>query len=156
MEISELLAEKDIALDVRAKNKLSVLLQIATRLADRTGLDARSIREGFLARENVNSTAVGSGVAIPHAFMDNLQRPTGFLMRLLQPVEFGATDNIPVDILFAILWPQSNAVDFLPMLARVSRFLRTDIVRDMLRQARSPADVFGVIWFKQKELDEYQ
>lgn len=77
-------------------------------------------------------------------------------MRLLQPVEFGATDNIPVDLLFAILWPQSSAVDFLPMLARVSRFLRTDIVRDMLRQARSPADVFGVIWFKQKELDEYQ
>lgn len=156
MEISELLAEKDIALDVRAKDKLSALSQIAARLANRTGLDKQSIREGFLAHENANSTAVGSGVAIPHALMDHLPHPTGLLMRLLQPVEFGATDNIPVDLLFAILWPQSSAVDFLPMLARVSRFLRTDVVRDMLRQARSPADVFGVIWFKQKELDEYQ
>ena len=54
IEISELLAEKDIALDVRAKDKLSVLSQIATHLADQTGLEEWTIREGFLARENAD------------------------------------------------------------------------------------------------------
>lgn len=153
MEIFELLAEEDIALDVRAKGKLSALSKIATGLARRTGLDERTVREGLIERENAGSTAVGSGVAIPHALLEHLSRPKGSLVRLLRPIEFEALDSIPVDLLFTILWPRSDSAHFLPMLARVSRFLRNDAVRKMLRQAHSSADVLGVIWFKQKEFD---
>lgn len=153
MEISELLGEEDIALDIRAKSKLSALSKIASRMAKRNGLDERAVREGLLARERAGSTAVGSGVAVPHALLEHLSRPTGSLTRLVQPIRFEAPDDAPVDLLFTMLWPRSGMTHFLPTLASVCRFLRNDAARAMLRQARSPADSLGVIWFWQREAD---
>lgn len=153
VNLSELLAEGDINLDMRAKSKLPLLSKIATRLARQTGLDEQTIREGLFQRERAGSTALGSGTAVPHALLEHLSHPKASLTRLVQPIEFEAPDESPVDLLLTLLWPRSETSHFLPALASVCRFLRNDAVREMLRQARSPADALGVIWFKQREFD---
>jgi PTS system nitrogen regulatory IIA component len=145
MEVDGLLAEGDIALGVATKNKQSALTKIARGLSSRAGVDERVILSGLLAREQIASTAMGNGVAIPHALLDALRAPLASLTCLVQPIDFDAPDNERVDLLFTLLWPRSDIRNFLPALAQVCRVFRHENLRNLLRQAGSPAAALAVM-----------
>ncbi len=143
--IENLLSEQDIALNVIAKGKRPALTKISVGLAQRTGATERTILSGLLSREKVGSTALGKGIAIPHALLNDLSYPVASLTRLATPIDFDAPDNRQVDLLFVLLWPQRDTQQFLPTLARVSRMFRSKFLREALREARSPAEVFAIM-----------
>lgn len=151
MKIEGLLLEDDIALDVVTKGKQSALSKIAVRLGRRTGLDEQTILSGLLSREQAGSTALGDGVAIPHALLESLTDPVASLTRLVHPIDFDAPDSSRVDLLFTLLWPQSDIRSFLPVLAQVCRVFRHETLRDLLRQAQSPAAVLAVMRLKPEQ-----
>ena len=96
MKISDLLSAADVAIDVRASNKALLLQEFATRAAAGLGLPADRVASYLLKREELGSTGIGKGVAIPHARLPDLQRPCGLLARLKQPIEFDfPTDLVP-------------------------------------------------------------
>lgn len=148
MEVAELLTEEDIALGITVKGKRSALSKIAARLARRSNTDERIVRRGLIAREQAGSTGLGVGVAIPHALLEHLSHPVASLTRLAHPIDFEAPDSSPVDLLLTLLWPRSDIGNFLPTLASACRLFRSETLRDMLRQARSPAEAFAIMCFK--------
>ena len=89
MKISDLLSPADAAIDVRASTKRVAVAGIAARAAAGLGSVApiRS-RPSLLKREELGSTGIGRGVAIPHARLPDLPQPHGLLARLKQPIEF--------------------------------------------------------------------
>ncbi|MBK0400553.1 PTS IIA-like nitrogen regulatory protein PtsN [Limibaculum sp. M0105] len=134
MELTELVTREAVFASLKASSKKQVLQEIANRARDAYGLTARRVFEGLIAREKLGSTAMGYGVAIPHARIEGLDRIVGVFARLERPVDFEAADGEAVDLVFALLAPEEAGADHLRALARVSRFLRDAEARAKLRQ----------------------
>ena len=103
MKISDLLSPKDVLVDVRTSNKRQLLQEFAARAADSLGLRVDQVAPYLIKREELGSTGIGRGVAIPHARLPDLQRPYGLLAKLRHPIEFEAIDGQAVDIVFVLL-----------------------------------------------------
>ena len=146
MTIGDLLDPGAVTLRVSAPGKRQVLGVIADVAARVLGVDAEAVLEGLLEREAAGSTGMGSGVAIPHARVDGLDRVRAIFVRLETPVAFDAVDDKPVDLLLALLAPRDAdaSAQHLRALARVSRLMRRADLREHLRQARS-ADAVHVL-----------
>ena len=145
MKISDLLSPTDAMIDVRASNKRLLLQEFAAKAAAGLGLPVEKIASHLLKREDLGSTGIGHGVAIPHARLRDLQWPYGLLAKLKQPVEFDAIDGQPVDIVFVLLLPAAVENEALAALALVARTLRSPENLARLRAAKSAAELFAAM-----------
>ena len=145
MKISDLLSPEDVMIDVRASNKRLLLQELAAKAATSLGLRVDQVAPDLLKREELGSTGVGGGVAIPHARLPDLQRPFGLLARLKQPIEFDAIDGQPVDIVFVLLLPANVEEGQLGALALVARTLRSSETLGRLRRARDASELYSTI-----------
>ena len=145
MKISDLLSPTDVMIDVRASNKRLLLQEFAAKAADSLGLPVDQIAPYLLKREELGSTGIGHGVAIPHARLPDLQRPYGLLAKLKQPIEFDAIDGQAVDIVFVLLLPAAAENGQLEALALVARTLRSaeNLVR--LRAAKNTSELYSAM-----------
>jgi len=145
MNIGDLLDNGSIAARVSATNKrqaLSVVAEIAARVFK---MKAARVLDALLEREATAPTGVGHGIAVPHAQIAGLDRMRGVFLRLETPIEFGAVDDEPVDLIFALLAPPAAGSDQLRALARVSRILRRPDIREQLRSARSADAIHALL-----------
>src|SRR5258707_10147148 len=124
MKISDLLSPNDVLVDVRTPNKRQLLQEFAAWAADSLGLRVDQVAPYLIKREELGSTGIGGGIAIPHARLPDLQRPYGLLAKLKQPIEFEAIDGQAVDIVFVLLLPAAAESGNLAALALVARTLR--------------------------------
>lgn len=138
MDLSELVVPDAVIGSLKASGAKQALQEIGRRAADVYNLDCREVTDGLLAREKLGSTAMGSGVAIPHARVAGLDRIVGLFARLEKPVDFEAPDGQGVDLMFTLLAPEEAGADHLRALARVSRLLREDGMREKLRASSDP------------------
>jgi nitrogen PTS system EIIA component len=145
MKISDLLSPTDVMIDVRTSNKRLLLQEFAARAAASLGLQVDQIAPYLLKREELGSTGIGRGVAIPHARLPDLRRPFGLLARLKQPIEFDAIDGQPVDIVFVLLLPAPAENGQLGPLALVARTLRPPENLARLRSAKNASELFSAI-----------
>jgi PTS system nitrogen regulatory IIA component len=145
MKIKDFLAASDVAIDVRASDKASVLKDLATRVASVLGLSAEAVSSEIEKRDELGSTGIGSGVSIPHARFRDVKKPFGLLVRLKQPIEFDAVDGQPVDIVFLLMLPAASQLDQLNALAAVARKLRDPEVLRKLRTATSGTEFYRAV-----------
>lgn len=145
VKISDFLSLTQVMLDVRASNKAHLLQQLAAQAAAVLGLDANEVSEQLAKREELGSTGVGNGVALPHARLDGLKAPFGLLARLRQPIDFAAIDELPVDIVFLLLLPDAAEDTQLNALACVARALREQTVLQRIRGVGDRDTVFRAL-----------
>lgn len=133
------------------RNKQDALRCLAELLCSRTTNEdlADSLKpdevEALLAkREEQQSTGVGGGVAIPHAFGD-LTQIRGAVLLCPDAVKFDAVDGLPVKIFFAVIGPRREVGAHLKTLARVSRLLRDEAFRQRLVEAKDGRAAFDLI-----------
>lgn len=145
VKISDFLSPTQVMVDVRARDKAHLLQQLAAQAAAVLGLDANSVSEQLAKREELGSTGVGNGVALPHARLESLKAPFGSLARLRQPIDFAAIDELPVDIVFLLLLPDATEDTQLNALACVARALRDQTVLQRIRGAGDRDTVFRAL-----------
>jgi PTS system nitrogen regulatory IIA component len=145
MKISDLLSPTDVMVDVRASNKRLLLQEFAAKAAASLGLRVDQVAPFLLKREELGSTGIGHGVAIPHARLPDLQKPYGLLAKLKQPIEFDAIDGQEVDIVFVLLLPAAAESGQLGPLALVARTLRPPETLARLRAAKNTSELFSAI-----------
>ncbi len=145
MKISDLLMPTDVMIDVRVSNKRVLLEEFAARAAASLGLPADRVASCLLKREELGSTGIGRGVAIPHARLPDVQRPYGLLAKLNQPVEFDAIDGQAVDLVFVLILPAAAEHEVLAALALVARTLRSPDTLARLRAAKDAAGLYAAI-----------
>jgi nitrogen PTS system EIIA component len=116
----------DLVIDnLDAASKKQALETIANRAAELFFGRPADVFDALMTRERLGSTGIGCGVAIPHIKLDGLTRMYGILARLKTPVDFGAADGKPVDLVFTLLAPSDSKTTLhLKALAQVSRFLK--------------------------------
>ncbi len=144
MALTDLLSPKAVVLNLHVRCKREALAALAERAAAVTGADAGAIRDSLMEREKLGSTGVGRGVAIPHGKIEGLAAITGLLAKLDAPIDFEAVDDQPVDLIFVLLAPTDASAAHLKALAKVSRLLRDESVREALRGAETPEALFAI------------
>lgn len=128
---------------VTSKKRLFHLL--AGLASEIYGFDADRTVEALLERENLGPTGVGSGVALPHARLGDCDKVRGLFVRMDTPIEFGAVDHQPVDLVCALFAPEDAGVDHLKALAMVSRTLRNPDLCATLRANDDVAALHSVL-----------
>jgi len=141
VHIGELIRPDLIFPDLPATDRAGVLRAFAERLAER-GLvvDADALSDKLWEREQLGSTAVGGGIAIPHCKLDRLSRGTVALGRVREGVDFGAADGAPVRLFFLVISPSQSPAEHLQILAAISRWLKGgNRVQELLAQPDAQA-----------------
>ena len=141
MDIKDFLTPSDVFVGIRSSDKIRLLEDLCRRAASILKIDADKIAADILKREELGSTGMGGGVAIPHARIADVKRPFGLLARLKSAIEFDAIDRQPVDLVFLLLLPTAPAGEQLNALALVARRLRD---ADTIRNARRATDPSGL------------
>ena len=145
MQISEFLRPADVIVGLREFDKTRLLTKLARRAAAKLKLVPDDVAQAVLAREQLGSTGMGSGVAIPHARISGIREPFGLLACIKKPIAFDAVDGAQVDVLFLLLLPEDPAPDHLHALASAARALRDPKVVRALRKARDSTDAYNCL-----------
>jgi PTS system nitrogen regulatory IIA component len=145
MHIKDFLAPANVAIDVRANDKAGLLKDLSARAAAALTLAKGHLSSEIEKRDELGSTGIGGGVCIPHARLRDVKKPFGMLVRLKQPIDFHAIDNLPVDLVFLLVLPASSQLDQLNALAAVARKLRDANVVKKLRAAADAGELYQVI-----------
>jgi PTS system nitrogen regulatory IIA component len=142
MKLSDFLIPADVIIDVRVQQKQQLLHELSRRADASLGLQADYVASELLKREDLGSTGMGNGVAIPHARLPMVKRPHGIVARLKPPLDLDAIDGQPVDLVFILLLPPPPEADQLTALALVARTLKAPGMLVRLRQAKSASDLY--------------
>ena len=145
MDLGDLISPEAIFPSLKAKSKKQALHELAQRAASLTGLEERTIYDTLLQRENLGSTGVGRGIAIPHGRVAALRKIVTVFARLDEPIEFESLDNEPVDLIFLLLAPEHAGAEHLKALARISRLLREPASIERLRASQDRAARYSVL-----------
>ena len=135
MKIGDLIGPDRVVVGLRVADKTQLLQDLAGRAATALSIDRRKIYDALLARENLGSTGLGKGFALPHARMDGLDQTFALFARLARPIDFASIDERPIDLAILLLTPGNGANHHLTTLATLSRPLRDEGFVQKLRQA---------------------
>ncbi|MEW6219145.1 MAG: PTS sugar transporter subunit IIA [Thermodesulfobacteriota bacterium] len=145
MPLSGLLAEGRIVLALQGQTKEAVLAELAAvaagQLAGRTAAEILQVLE---EREQLGTTGIGSGIAIPHGKLKGLGQLLAIFGRSQTGVPFQAQDGQPVHFFLLLLAPQESAEPYLRVLGSVTRFLRQAAIRTRLMRAKTAEEVLAV------------
>ena len=145
MELADILAERAVLTCSDVKTKRQLFEHLAEKAAELTGHSKAELFEAIESREELGSTGLGNGIAIPHGKVAGLDRVCAVFARLDQAIEFDALDDLPVDIVMMLLAPTGSGADHLKALSRVARVLRNENVVDELRRLNSSDAIYGVL-----------
>ena len=135
MTIGDLIGSNNVIDGLRAADKTQLLQELARRAGAALSLDQRVILDALQARENLGSTGLGKGFALPHARLDVLTRFFALFVRLARPIDFASIDGLPVNLMILLLTPANAGNQHLAMLAGLARPLRNEAFVQRLRQA---------------------
>lgn len=133
MELADILAEHAVLTCTDVTNKRQLFETLAKKASELTEFPAEQILATLNGREDLGSTGLGNGIAIPHGKISGLKGVTAVFARLDTPIDFDAVDDQPVDLVVMLLAPVGAGADHLKALSRVARLLRTESVTDQLR-----------------------
>ena len=145
MKISDFLSAANVVFDVRERDKARLLRQLSAQAAAEVGLNPDEVSTQITKREELGSTGVGNGVALPHARFRDLKAPFGLVARLRHGIDFEAIDDQPVDIVFLLLLPDAPDDAQLNALACVARALRKPEALQRVRRATDREALFRAI-----------
>jgi nitrogen PTS system EIIA component len=146
MEISDFLTPDRVLLDVRARDKTQLMNEVARSFGRLVpGLTAEAVQAALAAREQLGSTGLGAGFALPHARIEGLDAFVGLFVRLAKPIDFQAIDGKPVTMVFVLLIPSETTIPHVAALAAISRKFRDADLVTSLRRARTHVEAFSVL-----------
>lgn len=146
MRLHDFLNPDFVIVDLPGQDVDGVLSALAERARDAGLGDARTIRDRLLERERLHPTAMGSGLAIPHATVPGLAAPAiGVGLAPGEGVPFGPGDAERVRVFFVLLTPAGHEREHVRLLARICRLVRDEGFLDRLATARDPEEALSLI-----------
>jgi fructose-specific phosphotransferase system IIA component len=148
MKITDFLSAKAIVTDLKSTKKEDVMKELVDALIESGEVEKDKrpkLIDALMSRESLGSTAIGQGVAIPHAKSEYVKELVAAFGLSKKGVDFDSLDGEMVYIFFLLLAPQDSAGPHLKALARISRLLKDRYFRDNLRAASDGNAVIKII-----------
>jgi len=146
MKIVDILDPAAIVPEMRALTKPEALQELAGALARlHPEIDERRLMEVLLEREELGSTAIGEGIAIPHGKLSGVTSVAAAFGRSPRGIDFDSLDGSPTRLFFLLVAPEDSAGIHLKALARISRLLKDKGFRDRLLAGTTPEELYATI-----------
>jgi len=146
MKIHEILSTKGIKIGLEAMDKEEALKELVDILSKVQNIgDSKAIVKALVERENLGSTGIGQGIAIPHGKTDRVQDLVAVMAVSRKGVNFDSLDGEPVYIFFLLVAPKESAGPHLKALAQISRLLRDSYFCELIRKCETSAQLYDLI-----------
>jgi nitrogen PTS system EIIA component len=145
VKIADFIAPDRVVPRLLGTNKRSVLKELARIGSACVDLDPAMVFDALLERQDSTTIGLGRGTAIPHATVAGIEAPVGVFARLQPPVDFGAVDGMPADLVVMILAPEDDNRMLLRALSCAARRLREGEVAARLRSANDSETLYAVL-----------
>jgi nitrogen PTS system EIIA component len=140
MDVRSFLKAGSIRCESHVRSKKQALDVLSRMLADAAnGPSAGEVMTGLLGRERLGSTALGKAIAMPHTRLPGVTAKVAALLKLAEPVDFGAPDGQPVDLLFGLLVPENSREAELREVHALVRRLSDPELQRALRSTSDPS-----------------
>lgn len=146
MTLSDLLTPKAVTARLEARTKRDALVELVDLLEDAHELRSQGeILDRVLRREGMMSTGIGNGVAIPHGKAKAADRMLAACGISHQGIDFESADGEPAYIFILLVSPETVGASHVKVLANISRVLKEESVRKMLREAAGPTELLAAL-----------
>ncbi len=155
MKLTDFVVKEAILPDIQSTKKEDAIREIVCSLINAQKVnhkDIEGIMKALVKREQLGSTGIGKGVAVPHTKHESITSLIGTVARSKRGIEFDSLDGEPVYIVFLLLSPNDSAGTHLAALERISTVIRNNDFRRFIREARGKAEMVEII----KDIDELQ
>lgn len=143
MKVRDYLREKQILLELKAKDKEEAIKEIVALLKDAKEItDFGAFLKDVFEREKLTTTGIGHGIAIPHARTNAVKDLVIAFGRSCEGMEFNSVDSKPAKLIFLLGTPKKEGLgNYLKMLARLTKLLKEESFRNLLLKATSPKEI---------------
>jgi len=144
MKFADFISVTAIKADLAADEKPDAIRELVQSLSGAGAIaagDVEGIVAAIMKREELGSTGIGRGVAVPHTKHSSVERLVGTVGVSVEGVDFNSLDGDKVHLFFLLVSPPDRPGDHLRALENISRQLRDDTFCRFLKQARSAQDV---------------
>lgn len=145
MKILDVLDKEAILIDLKSKDKIGILNELVAPAARITGIDHKDMVQVLMERERLGSTGIGGGIGIPHGKLKNLDKLVLGFGLSRQGVDFESMDGRPTHLFFLLITPEHSTDLHLKLLARVSRLLKKEPLKEMMMKATSADEIITII-----------
>lgn len=146
MKLTEIIKPANIKVPLTATTKPAAIEELVNLLAANGDVtDPKKVLAAVLEREATRTTGIGNGVAIPHGKCSGTQRLVMAVGKAATPIDFQAIDGRPVSFIWLLTSPPDQTGPHITALARISRLMIVDKVRQALSQATTAEQIYAVI-----------
>lgn len=152
MKLQDILTKNSVFGELKSTDKKGILQELADKVVEAyPALDGPKVLQVLLERERLGSTGVGNGVAIPHGKISSLDSIIACFGRSKTGIDFQSHDHKPAVLFFVLLAPEKVIGNHLQALARLSRLLKSESVRNHLIEVSS-AELYDVLMQEDEKL----
>jgi len=143
MEINDFLSKERIIVDAQPFSSKKRIIEAIASCFSKTieTISKEHVFEQLIAREKIGSTGMGSGIAIPHARIAEINQPYAVFMRLQAELNFDAHDNKPVDLVFALIVPEQATKLDLQLMQDMTLIFKN---KDIIAHLRQTSDIESI------------
>ena len=145
MRILDVLQKESILVDMQASDKKGVLEELSSPVARLAEVNGEDLVRVLMDRERLGSTGIGGGIGIPHGKLKDLTTLVLGFGLSRKGVDFESMDGRPTHIFFLLVTPENSTGLHLKLLARISKILKNDPIRERLLKASSSDEVLAII-----------
>ena len=146
MHLTEILKPDFIRVPLEATAKQAVIFELVDLLAEKVGLtDSQPLRDAVWSREMTRTTGIGHGLAIPHGKLTGLGGLCMAMGVAREPIEFGAIDGCPVELVMLLASPIDQTGPHIQALAQISKVMTDAAFRNQLKTAESAEGLYATL-----------
>lgn len=145
MQLEEILTPERCHCRLNGVSKKRLLTNVSELIAENiSALEADDIFNALMAREQLGSTGLGNGIAIPHCRVSTCSEIIGSLITLEKPIDFDAIDGKPVDLLFVLIVPEQKTDEHIRTLAGLAELFNDEDFCYTLRHTHDNEDLYNI------------
>jgi len=146
IKLSSLLKDNLMELELEGKDKAEIideLVDIITKSGK--AKNKKALASAIIGRENLGSTAIGNGVAVPHAKIDGIKQTVLAFGRSAAGVDFNSLDGEKTHLFFMLISPKEDIGSHLKILAKISHLIKDRFMVGLFKKAHSKKEVLSMI-----------
>ena len=145
MQLEDILSRDRCHCRVEGISKKRILSKISEIVSENIdSLEATDVFDGLMAREQLGTTGLGNGIAIPHCRLAPCEDIIGALITLDKPIDFDSLDGKPVDILFVLLVPREENDEHVKTLAGLAALFNDEDFCYTIRHTLDSEDLYNI------------
>ncbi len=152
MRLTDILQPDCVKVPLEGDSKQACIYELIDVLVDHTAVqDAEALKDAVWQRELTRTTGIGHGIGIPHGKSDCVDELRMAIGRPAEPLDFGAIDGKPVNLIILLASPLDKTGPHIQALAKISRLLVSEDLRDALQEASTAQDLYNLLLHHENE-----